>query len=68
VESYYWDELACDLCKMGLDLKRITCDDIQTLHYLLSIKKPISGRYLVLESYVECVSKAVHVIDFSIKK
>jgi hypothetical protein len=40
--------------------------DPLTLHYLLSIVKP-KGMYLVLESYVECLSKAVHVVDFSFK-
>ena len=41
---------------------------MRTLHYLLGIKKPESGKYLILESYIECLSKAVHVVDFSVKK
>jgi len=67
VQSYYWEELTCELCKNGLDLKAVTCGDTKTLHYLLSIAKPESGQYLVLESYIECLSKAVHVVDFSVK-
>ncbi len=50
-----------------LDLKSISMGDFQTLHYLLSIVKP-TGQYLVLESYVECLSKAVHVVNFSHKQ
>ena len=68
VLSYYWEELTCELCKKGLDLKSISGGDIRTLHYLLSIEKPESGTYCVLESYIECLSKAIHVVDFSFKK
>ena len=48
-------------------MKFITQGDSKTLHYLLSISKPDSGKYLILESYIDCLSKAVHVIDFSYK-
>jgi hypothetical protein len=34
---------------------------------LLGIEKPASERYLILESDIECLSKAVHVIDFKYK-
>lgn len=64
MESYYWEELICDLCKTGLNLKYITCGDTKTLHYLLGIQKPFSKNYVILESDIECLSKAVHVIDF----
>lgn len=50
-----------------LDLKKMTCNDPISLLYLLSIKRPESQKYLILESYVECLSKAVHVLDFSKK-
>jgi len=35
--SYYWEELICDICKSGLNLKKITCGDVKSLHYLLGI-------------------------------
>jgi hypothetical protein len=37
------------------------------LHYLLGIEKPKSKKYVILESDIECLSKAVHVIDFQEK-
>jgi len=55
------------LCKTGLNLKKITCGDPKTLHYLLGIEKPQSYKYVILESDIECLSKAVHVIDFQEK-
>lgn len=67
VSSYYWEELTCELCKTGLNLKKITCEDPKTLHYLLGIEKPKSKKYVILESDIECLSKAVHVIDFQEK-
>ncbi len=67
VHSYFWEELTCDLCKTGLNLKKITCGDVKTLHYLLGIEKPKSKKYVILESDIECLSKAVHVIDFQEK-
>jgi len=30
----------------------------------LGIEKPKSKKYVILESDIECLSKAVHVIDF----
>ena len=34
---------------------------------MLSIDLPESRNYMVLESLIDCLSKAVHVIDFSVK-
>ena len=68
MHSYYWEQLACELCKCTLNLKQITAGDSQTLHYLLSIEKPESRAYMILESHIECMSKAVHVIDLSYKQ
>jgi hypothetical protein len=67
VHSYYWEELTCELCKTGLNLKNITCGDVKTLHYLLGIERPKSKKYMILESDIECLSKAVHVVDFQLK-
>jgi E3 ubiquitin-protein ligase DOA10 len=27
VFSYFWEEIACELCKSGIELKRISCND-----------------------------------------
>ncbi len=35
--------------------------------YLLNFKQPRRKKYLVLESDIECLSKAIHVIVFSVK-
>lgn len=35
--------------------------------YLLNFKQPKNKKYLVLESDIECLSKAIHVIVFSVK-
>lgn len=67
MHSYYWEELTCELCKTGLNLKNITRGDVKTLHYLLGIERPKSKKYMILESDIECLSKAVHVVDFQLK-
>ena len=36
--------------------------------YLLKFKEPKNKRYLVLESDIECLSKAIHVLILSDKK
>ena len=36
--------------------------------YLLNVEMPESKCYCVLESDIDCLSKAIHVIDFSVKK
>lgn len=36
-------------------------------YYLLNFKQPKNKKYLVLESDIECLSKAIHVIVFSVK-
>ena len=35
--------------------------------YLLNVEMPESKCYCVLESDIDCLSKAIHVIDFSVK-
>lgn len=34
---------------------------------MLGISKPKGGRYMILDSEIECLSKAIHIIDFSVK-
>jgi len=42
-------------------------NDSKTLHYLLGIKAPSGNKYMILESDTECQTKAVHIIDFTVK-
>ena len=37
------------------------------MYYLLGIQKIHDKRYIVLESDIECLSKAIHVVDFTVK-
>ena len=37
-------------------------------YFLLNYKIPDNSRYIVLESDIQCLSKAIHVIDFGYKK
>ena len=67
MHSFYWEELTCELCKFGLNIAQIAKRDRRTIYYLLGIKKVSNRRYMILESDIECLSKAIHVIDFSIK-
>ena len=74
VYSYYWEELACELCKEPLKLRNkvvIRSKDgsykYQKEFCLLNYKVPVDGRYMVLESDINCVSKAIHVLNFDVK-
>lgn len=77
VYSYYWEELVCELCKEPLalskhisltnELDNISASDKSKNNYLLNFKQPKNKKYMVLESDIECLSKAIHVIVFSVK-
>eukprot|EP00347_Sterkiella_histriomuscorum_P015483 403356858 len=67
VYSYYWEELVCELCKEPLQLNNISVSNKNKTFYLLNFKQPKNKKYLVLESDIECLSKAIHVIVFSVK-
>ena len=41
--------------------------DKRTIYYLLGISLEPDRMYMVLESDIDCLSKAIHVIDFSYK-
>ena len=41
--------------------------DKKTVYYMLGIKFLSNRQYMVLESDIDCLSKAIHVIDFSFK-
>lgn len=74
VYSYYWEELCCDICKDPLKLRNEVI--IQSpggykytkQFFLLQYKVPKNQRYMILESDVNCLSKAIHVINFDFKK
>lgn len=75
VYSYYWEELSCELCKEPLKLRNeaLIYSRDKTYKYrkeffLLNYKVPINQKYLVLESDINCLSKAIHVLNFDTKK
>ena len=37
------------------------------MYYLLGVEKIVNRKYMILESDIECLSKAIHIIDFSVK-
>lgn len=74
VSSYYWEELSCELCKEPLNLnndvyirKNGQMQVTKKSFSLLSYDIPEDSRYLVLESDINCLSKAIHVINFDHK-
>lgn len=49
------------------DVDNISASDTSKKIYLLNFKQPKNKKYMVLESDIECLSKAIHVIVFSVK-
>ena len=75
VYSYYWEELSCELCKEPLKLRnqvvikpKGTNKQYIKEYFLLNYKIPQNEKYIVLESDIQCLSKAIHVINFDYKK
>lgn len=75
VYSYYWEELSCELCKSALKLRnKVTIKTPGSSkkfvkeYFLLNFKVPYREKYLVLESDINCLSKAIHVINFDFKR
>lgn len=74
VYSYYWEDLVCELCKDPLKLRnKVTWSSPAGVHvekeyFLLNYKVPRYGRYMVIESDINCLSKAIHVVDFDFKQ
>ena len=72
--SYYWEELSCDICKDPLKLRNevvIQSPDgykYTKQFFLLQYKVPKDQKFMILESDVNCLSKAIHVINFDFKK
>ena len=75
VYSYYWEELQCELCKEPLKLRNEVVIkpkggsyEYRKEFFLLNYKVPLHQKYLVLESDVNCLSKAIHVVNYSFKQ
>lgn len=75
VYSYYWEELSCELCKEPLKLRNVVSIKspdggfrYTKEYFLLNYKIPVDKKYMVLESDVNCLSKAIHVVDFDFKR
>jgi hypothetical protein len=75
VYSYYWEELTCDICKDPLKLRNQVVElskdgpfKYTKEYFLLNFKVPFNEKYMVIESDVNCLSKAIHVINFDLKK
>jgi len=67
ITSYYWENLNCELCKAGLDLVVQSATEPDKAIFLLDLDRPINAPYMILESDIECPSKAVHIINFEEK-
>ena len=65
--SYYWENLNCELCKHPLNLLVQSVSNPNQAIFLLDIERPIDQPYMVIESDIECPSKAIHVINFGHK-
>ena len=73
--SYYWEELTCELCKEPLQLRnQVLIKEkgsqvkVTKEYFLLNYKVPDKAKYMVLESDINCLSKAIHVVDLDFKK
>ena len=68
ISSYYWENLNCELCKAGLELVVRSATDPDMKIFLLDLDRPVDSPYMILESDIECPSKAVHIINFGLKQ
>ena len=68
ISSYYWENLNCELCKAGLDLVVTSATDPDVKIFLLDLDRPVDSPYMILESDIDCPSKAVHIINFGSKQ
>ena len=70
VDSFYWENLICELCKtpLQLEFQIFNPETGQFKHTkLLEYSVPIGCAYMVIESDIECPSKAIHIVDFTFK-
>ena len=68
ITSYYWENLNCELCKTQLDLVVRSASDPDKAIFLLDLDRPVDAPYLILESDIDCASKAIHILNLSMKK
>ena len=67
IVSYYWENLACELCKAQLELVVRSPSDPDKAVFLLDLQRPIDSPYMILESDFESTAKAVHILDLGAK-
>ena len=67
ITSYYWENLNCELCKSKLDLVVRSASDPDKAIFLLDLDRPVDAPYLILESDIDCASKAIHILDLGKK-
>ena len=63
--SYFWSNLSCELCKTQLDLVLRSPSDPGKAIFLLDIERPVDAPYMILESDIECSSRAIHILNFA---
>ena len=68
ITSYYWENLQCELCKSQLDLVLRPVNDPNKAIFLLDLERPVDTPYLILESDIDCASKAIHILNLQAKK
>ena len=64
VQSHFWDNLNCELCKAGLDLVVRSATDPDKTLFLLELNRPANSPYMIIESDIECPSKVIHILTF----
>ena len=62
--SYFWENLNCELCKSALDLFLRSPSEPDKAIFLLDLERPSDEPYMILESDIDCPSKAVHIVSF----
>ena len=67
IMSYYWENLNCELCKAQLDLVLQSATDSEKAMFLLDFDRPKDQPYMIIESDIDCASKAVHILNLSAK-
>ena len=68
ITSYYWENLHCELCKSQLDLVVRPSSNPDKAIFLLDLERPVDVPYMILESDIDCASKAIHILNLSTKK
>ena len=56
------------MCKAGLNLVVRSATDPDLAIFLLDLDRPVDSPYMILESDIDCPSKAVHIVNFGSKQ